>query len=806
MGWLRQNSPFLVALIACVGLMFYNAGLDGVIRAAEVVLGLGLVIFIHELGHFLVAKWCNVHVQTFSLGFGPALPGCSFRYGETLYKIAILPLGGYVQMVGEGTDADEDENYPRSFKNKTVWQRMLIISAGVFMNVLLACVCFVLVYQFHGMPMPPAVVAATDAGSPAWKEGIPSGAVFTDINGVRDPNFETLKEAVGLSWSNSIIHVKYTTWDGSSRMVEHQAALRPRRDPGDPNPVIGVQPPGRLKVPSAKDFAGAGQPARYHSAAAAARVVDLMPGDVVTATTTVNSGGNLLELTHDIGKGTFDALELCRRMTALEGKSIALEVVRAGARLPVELPANGFDFDDAIVGTTDPDHPDDLFNIKTLKEKPGGGGDRDFFDYQERMKRLAGKPIVVQVLRVKKAENDVTTSTLAKVLVPPAFHATLGLRMKMGEVAAVRDRSPASDKVQPGDVITAATVTTDGVKLDEIRPDDLDPVRLPFALEEAVAKAPAKAAVQVVLTVKRWEGHEQKDTPLTLDWDARWRFDQELPLSPSSAMALPELGIAYRVESMAVGVKDGSPAAKAGLQVNDRIDEISFRQFKKDDAGKWGVWDNTKSQRTKSDGSTEDVFDQWAFYFRTMLQTPDVSGVRVRVWRGGALAPTDFEMEPAEDKTWPSADRGLALLPDSKLIKAGNVVEALGMGLHRTWSSLRQICQGLVSMATGRISVTKNLQGPLDIAEMTFEAARDPFNLILILGIISINLAVMNFLPIPVLDGGHMVFLIYELVRRKPPSDAVRAFATYIGLAFLGLLMLFAFYLTFARWGWFGGR
>ena len=87
---------------------------------------------------------------------------------------------------------------------------------------------------------------------------------------------------------------------------------------------------------------------------------------------------------------------------------------------------------------------------------------------------------------------------------------------------------------------------------------------------------------------------------MTLDWDDRWRFDQELPLNPTSAMALPELGIAYRVESTVVSVKDGSPAAKAGLQVNDRIDEISFRQFKKDDAGKWGVWDNTKSQRTKA--------------------------------------------------------------------------------------------------------------------------------------------------------------------------------------------------------------
>ena len=143
MGWLQQNSPFLVAFVAIVAALYYYWGFDGVFRAALVVVGLGFVIFIHELGHFLAAKWCNVHVQTFSLGFGPALPGCSFKWGETTYKIGILPLGGYVQMVGEGADADEDESYPRSYKNKTVLQRMFIISAGVVMNVLLGFVCFV---------------------------------------------------------------------------------------------------------------------------------------------------------------------------------------------------------------------------------------------------------------------------------------------------------------------------------------------------------------------------------------------------------------------------------------------------------------------------------------------------------------------------------------------------------------------------------------------------------------------------------------------------------------------------------------
>ena len=72
------------------------------IDTLKVMIGLGLVIFIHELGHFLAAKWCDVHVRTFSIGFGPAVPFCSYKWGETTYMVGIIPLGGYVSMVGEG--------------------------------------------------------------------------------------------------------------------------------------------------------------------------------------------------------------------------------------------------------------------------------------------------------------------------------------------------------------------------------------------------------------------------------------------------------------------------------------------------------------------------------------------------------------------------------------------------------------------------------------------------------------------------------------------------------------------------------
>ncbi len=185
-----SNGPYLVIMIILGVWLYRSFGIDGLVRAAMVTFGLGFVIFIHELGHFLTAKWCDVHVQTFSIGFGPALPGCSFTRGETTYKLAVLPLGGFVNMVGEGPDADEDEDYPRSFKNKTVGQRMLIISAGVIMNVLFGALCFIIVYRYHGIDRPTAIVWQTEPGSRAWQQGVRPGWRITGLDDIKNPWFD----------------------------------------------------------------------------------------------------------------------------------------------------------------------------------------------------------------------------------------------------------------------------------------------------------------------------------------------------------------------------------------------------------------------------------------------------------------------------------------------------------------------------------------------------------------------------------------------------------------------------------------
>src|SRR4026207_114536 len=96
---------------------------------------LGIIIVIHELGHFLVAKFFKIKVETFSVGFGPRLFG--YRYGDTDYRISAFPLGGYVKMAGEN-GGDSVPGAPNEFLSKPKWQRFLVASAGPAMNVILA--------------------------------------------------------------------------------------------------------------------------------------------------------------------------------------------------------------------------------------------------------------------------------------------------------------------------------------------------------------------------------------------------------------------------------------------------------------------------------------------------------------------------------------------------------------------------------------------------------------------------------------------------------------------------------------------
>jgi RIP metalloprotease RseP len=807
-----NNGPYLLIVAAIIGVVWYKFGIDGVWYGAKVVFGLGIVIFIHELGHFLTAKWCDVHVQTFSIGFGPALPGCSFQRGETTYKIGILPLGGYVNMVGEGPEADEDENYPRSFKNKTVGQRMLIISAGVIMNVILGCILFIVVYYYHGVEEAPAIVGQVDPASPIWENRIRSGSVFTDLNGIHNPVFKNLRIAVVLSDEGQKIPftVQEFGLNGEKLGPPKTIELLPRRDANDKRPIVGVAPPQQLRLP-AKPTKDVGLlPVTHGSPAAAARPVPIEVGEVIIATTDPDDLDKIKSM--PLKKDHTDWQEFSKRLQRLEGQRMVVHVKKNAAAKTDEreVPLEGFQFNDAIVGCTkSQDNLGAGYDPLLLDELPRDprhekDDRRDPFVFEARLRELAGLPMVIQVrrgdpndtaLRAKPADGPTVN-----LFVPPAFHATFGMRMKIGQVAGIREGSPLAsattkkgdDKVrlQKGDELIKVAMTDEQGKPLHAW-EDLDPERLPFELRQTAARTSGKK--NVILTFRRGPSSPnhmaEEHTLPPVEWDESWDNDEELPSSASSPLPIPQLGVAYWVLSQVVGVDKDSPAEEAGLKKDDTIKEIRIKEvsyYNKEP--KWSDWSKLESERN---GGTR--CDRWAAAFQS-VQYNDYKEIQVKVNRPGEEMKNPLTMTAREDRSWPLFSRGIRLQPDFKIQKADNFGEALTLGARETKDWLIIMVLQLKSLAKGRVSFSQ-VGGPLEMMRQGFSVAQSGnYALLLFLGIISINLAVVNFLPIPILDGGHMVFLIYEKLRGRAPPESVKIVATYVGLGMIAVLMIVVFY------------
>jgi len=741
--WLGRNGPMLLGVGLLLAWMFFKLDGDTLWSIAKAALGLGFVIFIHELGHFLVAKWCDVHVQTFSIGFGPALPGCSFQWGETTYKLALFPLGGYVQMVGQvdgHEESDGSEDDPRSYKNKTVWQRMAIISAGVTMNVILAVICFIVVFQGPGKDRKAAIVNVVDSGAPAFVKGLPTGAVIKRIGDVDQPYFEDLMAVVMATQHGQHIPVTYQVGDKPPVTVE----IEPRLNEADGRPMIGIAPPPRLQFEDQRYFGSSlDHPALPHSASSEARPP--------------------------------------------------------------------FDFGDVIVATTDPDQQGayDAAKVTDLPLDPRNPGSklRDYFEYSRRMQLLAGKEMMIRVLRGPEGKEKTV-----EVKVPAAFHFTIGARMQMGQITAVRQNSTgqragvqASDASRSlnGDIIERVEFPEpDGRVTSYDKDKDLDPVRLPFQLREWAQRwahaakdkdkpvDPEKMVVTLkVLRHSADRGPQDKHKDLQIPWDSSWRFDREVPISPGSPLSIAELGIAYQVKTTVLDTE----AARAGdtanpLEQGDVIKEVRLQYYnglqndveKKDD----GPWVKLEP-------------DQWAWVFANFQSSATVKQLSVKVERNKEIK--EFTVQAHEAKNWPLVERGLILASDLRRQKADNFLDAVALGLKDTKNTVIQVFQNLRGIFTGRISV-KNLGGPVTIARIAFHfAGVDFWEFVFFLGLISVNLAVINFLPIPVLDGGHMVFLLYEKIRGKPASEHVRVGATYAGLLLLAGVMVFVLYLDISR-------
>ncbi|HEV2950306.1 MAG TPA: site-2 protease family protein [Gemmataceae bacterium] len=714
-SWVRRHGPLIVVMTAAFAYFMTQFNALSVIL---VVLGISLLIFVHELGHFLVAKWCDVHVLTFSIGLGPAIPGCSVRWGETTYKLGIIPLGGYVKMIGEGADEGDGDDDPRSFKNKSVGQRMAIISAGVTMNIIFGFASFVFVYMTHGEKRIPAVIDGVEVGSAAWQNGVRSSEVVRQIGSKKNPYFDDFLIQV----MNSVKGEKLDLVVGSPDVPDDKLShfkIEPQRRDSDQKPMVGVYfAPQELKLfPEAmkrhRPF-----PFRKESAAAQA--------------------------------------------------------------------SPPFEFGDEILGTTDPGEPDNLEKILPLPpdpRTPENPQHLDYYDFHKRLQLLAGKTIVVQVRRAK-------SSKVEDITVPPDYHYVFpGLFMEMGEIVALRNESPAAKAgVQIKDVIEEVQVTdaqNRNVQFSTKTPTavsgnlwkPLDPMRLNFDLNQWAAQKPG--VQQVALMIRRGTSRQR----LTLDWDDSWRFNNESPRPPRWSVSLAGLGIAYQVNTTVGEVEPNSPTWEKGIRKNDIVRACRFMKLGKklDDPAEPDSWIELKPH-------------EWAQVF-AHCQAVDLKEVTLRLEREGK----EITLHAQPDETWPSESRGLGFIPEFRLVKADNIGQAVAIGWGRTWDFITAIYGNLRGLATGQVS-TDLMNGPITVAEAAYSVADEDFyQYVLFLGFISINLAVVNFLPIPVLDGGHMVFLIYESLMKRPASRQVRIATTYLGIAFIFSLMAFVIYLDLKK-------
>lgn len=159
---------------------------------------LGVLIFFHELGHFLVARFFGVGVEKFSLGFGPRILGK--KVGITDYRVSAIPLGGYVKMVGEDPEADIDpDQIPISFTHKHVLKRILIVAAGPFFNVLLAFIIFYGIFQFSGTFILRPVIGKVQENMPARVGGLQAGDEIIAIDGTGVESWDDMAEIIGES-------------------------------------------------------------------------------------------------------------------------------------------------------------------------------------------------------------------------------------------------------------------------------------------------------------------------------------------------------------------------------------------------------------------------------------------------------------------------------------------------------------------------------------------------------------------------------------------------------------------------------
>jgi regulator of sigma E protease len=723
-----------------------------------VAIGLGFVIFVHELGHFLVAKACGVKCEKFYIGFNffdiplgfVTIPRTLFKvqWGETEYGIGSFPLGGYVKMLGQDDNPNNAETEsdrtkvrddagnvqldPRSYTAKSVPQRMAIISAGVIMNIIFGVIFAAIAYRV-GVNIHPAVIGTTAPGDPAWKANLQTGDRVLSLTRTGYKN-EHLRFVEDMTKDLVLYHT-----------FDQDLDLQVRRANGE-DEIVTLRPSDRhskSKDLPARPTLGVSQCASLEFRKLSAEELALL-------------GRDLSNISYDDKNGTKQLSEFADLQSAIQSHA-ALQV-----RLTSKIGPG-----------------DKLLEID----------DQPVSSYADVQRLLAARPYETIKLTIQRAaKKDAKEEANATTTAPPPETYTLevsprpavdyGLVMEMSPISAIQKGSPAAEAGLAAD--------------DRLVSFAGEPIGDPLAFPQ---KTLARIGQRVDVEVERTE--DGKKVAKTIQVALRAPRQTTWSGTASNMIAVETMGIAYEVSTKVATVRDDGPAA-GKLQPGDNIRKVQFVPAGDAQETLEGSL-YPKPAMAKEAIELDGKMAGWPRIIEhaSTLRLRD-TGLLATVARGDEVI--EVKLWPADSKEIFIDDRGLEFRPLQETHVAAGWGEAFSLGAREVKERMSEVLTVVRKLVTGRMS-PKMLGGPLTIiGAATVEADRGITDLLMFYTFLSANLAVVNFLPIPALDGGHMVFLAYEGIRRKPVDPDLQIKLSAAGILSLLALMLGVTIMDLYRW------
>ncbi len=680
-------------------------------------LAIGLIIFIHEAGHFLAAKKVGVRVDRFALGFDPVIKGRHLRFfckkwGETEYVIGMIPFGGYVKLAGEIPEEDkplaDDE-----LLAKSVGARALVFVAGAVMNFISAFIFFMIAFAI-GVGFHEPRIGQVQMGSPAWTAGIRPSDRVLEIDGEEIVAYQDVLLASALSDPGTKLKLKVerpSATGGAPKTLDLEVTTKYNEARGfseigvgfatelvlqeDPDEGTAAHKSGLKKGDRLRGLEING----VRLPAVTPQVLMLVLSQHMTMSPTRKVR---LLVEHEEGGERWAEFQLMRDDKA--EKTTALRVSGASAGTVVKAIAPDAPLDDQL------DVFDEIVAIQ--------GEAVHVLEWATLGKRFSDEQLSLSVRSVDGTMREVNVSRekLLRGIVGGEIHWT-AYNTRVGKLPA----TASSTTLKPEDVIARVGSS---------------PILQPEDLKEVLKKETASELACVVLRGGERVNIEVARSVLEKHDSFKWRT----------------FGPLHQVDAE-------GPAGKIGVTAGSRILKVGDTQI----------------------DSFSDLVDA--------TKELEVGEKVALAW----LSPT-FERKEAELTVGAdvySRAAGLALKIPEITVKSDNISESFQLGIERSVIVVKQVFLTLRSLFRGAVS-PKNLSGPVGITHLFTRVAEMGWvKLLFWMAVVSVNLGVLNLLPFPILDGGHLLFLLFEKIKGSPVSFGVQELVTKIAFVLIISLALF---------------